>query len=126
MCRPDVPALWSRVAEKCSQSTSFAVIKQAEADLLARFQVSVSEMPKIIVFTAGKKHVYTGTADLHGIVAFVNRASGAPARAVQAGSDDWQELEGGGEVAELEADMRPHFLFRQQDGVQVMTAVSHI
>ena len=82
-------------------------------------------MPKIIVFTAGKKHVYTGTADLHGIVAFVNRASGVSARAAQGGSDDWLELEGGGEAAELEADMRPHFFFRQQDGVQVMSAVSH-
>lgn len=118
-----MPVLWTKVAEKCGHSTSFAVIKHGEADLLARFQVSLSEMPKIIVFTAGKKQVYAGSADLHSIASFVNRASGASARAAQGGSDDWQELEGG-DASEQEADMGPHFVFRQQDGVQVMIAVN--
>ena len=74
--KADTPPLWSQLAEAQSMTTAFGVVKHVETDLMARFELNTSDLPRICIWSSNKEEpvVYDGEVKLDALSSFLKDA----------------------------------------------------
>jgi len=74
--KADTPPLWSQLAEAQSMTTAFGVVKHVETDLMSRFELENSDLPRICIWSSEKEEpvVYDGEVKLDALSSFLKDA----------------------------------------------------
>jgi len=120
--KPSVPTLWRQIAAEHAHLALFGAIRLSETELLERFSVDEKSMPKVVLFCPGKRHTFSGPADHASLSAFVAATAQEVERSRASADDDWLTVELGNQVLDPDDALQPQFVFRRQDGVQVLNA----
>ena len=74
--KSDTPPLWSQLAEAQAMTTAFGVIKHTEQDLMERFELDNSDLPRICIWSSEKDEpvVYDGEVKLDALSSFLKDA----------------------------------------------------
>jgi hypothetical protein len=74
--KAETPPLWSQLAEAQSMTTAFGVVKHTEQGLMERFELDVSDLPRICIWSSKKDEpvVYDGEVKLDALSSFLKDA----------------------------------------------------
>lgn len=122
--KPQVPTLWRQIASEHAHLALFGAVRRSETELMERFSVDEASMPKVVLFCPGKRHTYTGPADHASLSAFVTATAQEVERSRISADEDWLVVELANQAQDPDDALQPQFVFRRQDGVQVLNAPS--